>query len=90
MKKWSKKEFISIVNPCGYRIRIWLFFLTHRYVTLLDVVNARGVDIVMKIYCIRVLDKRFWSWMGRGEFEEYWQTLFDDIRMELESLAARK
>ncbi len=43
MKKtrWTKEEFIEEVDPCGYRFRIWWFFLWHRYVTLLDVANAK-------------------------------------------------
>ena len=59
MKRWTKKQFIEIVNPCGYRYRIWLFFLTHRYVTLLDVVEAKNVSEAEKCRLIWLLDRKF-------------------------------
>ena len=74
MKKWTKKQFKEIVTPCGYRIRIWLFFLTHRYVTLLDVVDAKNVSAFYKVSIIYGLDRELYK-----KFSTEW-TYAEDLR----------
>ena len=54
MKRWTKQEFIEAVDPCGFKFRIWWFFLWHKYVTLLDVANAK-IGIVNKHYLVYTL-----------------------------------
>jgi hypothetical protein len=87
MQKWTKAEFIREVNPCGYRFRIWWFFLFHKHVTLLDVVNARGVDDNVKRQLIMLLDHRLY-FRGFDEFKKGGKSPFECMRAEI--LAARK
>ena len=87
MKKtrWTKEEFFEIVKPCGYKVRIWWWFVRHEYVTSLDVLNAEGVDDDARVYVLRMLERRYWAWEGKGHQKEYWKTLLADIRTELEA-----
>ena len=61
-KKWTKEEFIQITNLCdNSRIKVWWFFLWHKHVTLLNVVNVLFVNALDKLIIISRLDKEFFD-----------------------------
>ena len=56
-RRWTKEEFMERVDPCGYRVSIWFFFLLHPHgATLLDVVNARWANPIGRLWAVRQLD----------------------------------
>lgn len=61
MKRWTKKEFLEIVKPCGYKWRIWWFFIWHRQVTLLDVLDADWVEYHDKLHAFITLDRKWYE-----------------------------
>ena len=56
MKRWTKKQFVDSVNPCGYRMKIWWFFLWHRYITLLDILNCDDIPAHNRVLAVFYLD----------------------------------
>ncbi len=68
MKKWTKKQFLEKVKPCGYRWRIWWFFIWHRHVTLLDVLDAKLLRMSDKFYVVLRLDEDlYWEYRSKCE-----------------------
>ena len=81
MERWSKKQFMELVAPCGYRVRIWWWFKRHEYVTLLDVVNYRLAPDYVRTWIVGQLDGDLWYRCYHVADDEH----LDAIRAELEA-----
>ncbi len=77
-KRWTKQEFIEIVDPCNYRFRIWWFFLWHRYVTVKSLVAIYMTSDVDRLWAIRNLD--FETYINHAvDVSDYISFLWPDV-----------
>lgn len=88
IKRWTKKEFLvatislkqTVLRKHKTKINLW--FLFHKQVTLLDIIDKWKISLDAKVFIIRRLDEElgYRYYNNALYYDAYWQDILDRIR----------